>query len=35
MRHVEECDRQDGGHGAIVDGVLLVFGMLEEDLPAV
>ena len=32
MRHVEECDRRDGGHGAIVDDVLLVFGLLEEDL---
>src|SRR6266536_4732008 len=31
--HVEVRDRQDGGHVAIVDGVLLVFGMLEEDLP--
>jgi hypothetical protein len=34
VRHVEECDRHDSGHGAIVDGVLLVFGLLEEDLPS-
>src|SRR5262249_61389211 len=33
VRHVEECDREDGGHGAGVDGVLLVFGSFDEGLP--
>lgn len=34
MRHVEECDRHDDVHGASVDAVLLVFGLLKVDLPA-
>src|SRR5262249_46944623 len=33
VRHVEKCGRRDGRLGASIDDVLLVLGMLKEDLP--